>query len=326
MLYIDIDIHHGDGVEEAFYTTDRVMTVSFHKFGPGTTDRVPFFPGTGDLTDNGAHAAKGYAVNCPLRDGMDDASYEAIFKPVVGEIMKVYQPGAIVLQCGADSLSGDRLGCFNLSLHGHAECVKFVLQQNVQPRTPAPPHPCPPPALPPRAMLSAAESAGNRHEGPGAASSDTAWPGVAAPGRTPSAVRWYTQGLLVAGGLRRAWARRGGRRGGEARRTGVSGTSDVIGCIWWYDCERSTPWCGLEGGGSPIPAANGPQTQSASSATTSALRCCLCAARLDPRVCRAGRECSQQPVAARVVPQGPSAAFAHTNRPQPPGDVLSKSP
>ena len=131
VLYLDIDIHHGDGVEEAFYTTDRVMTVSFHKFGPGTSDRVPFFPGTGDLTDSGAHAAKGYAVNCPLRDGMDDASYEAIFKPVIGEIMQVYQPGAIVLQCGADSLSGDRLGCFNLSLHGHAECVKFVLEQKV---------------------------------------------------------------------------------------------------------------------------------------------------------------------------------------------------
>jgi Histone deacetylase domain len=43
VLYVDIDIHHGDGVEEAFYTTDRVMTVSFHKYGD-------FFPGTGDLT------------------------------------------------------------------------------------------------------------------------------------------------------------------------------------------------------------------------------------------------------------------------------------
>ena len=43
MLYIDIDIHHGDGVEEAFYTTDRVMTVSFHKYGE-------YFPGTGDLS------------------------------------------------------------------------------------------------------------------------------------------------------------------------------------------------------------------------------------------------------------------------------------
>lgn len=42
VLYVDIDIHHGDGVEEAFYTTDRVMTVSFHKYGE-------YFPGTGDL-------------------------------------------------------------------------------------------------------------------------------------------------------------------------------------------------------------------------------------------------------------------------------------
>jgi histone deacetylase 1/2 len=124
VLYIDIDIHHGDGVEEAFYTTDRVMTVSFHKFGE-------YFPGTGDVKDIGANNAKGYSVNFPLKDGMDDASYETIFKPVIGRIMQVYQPGAIVLQCGADSLSGDRLGCFNLSLNGHAECVKFVLQQKL---------------------------------------------------------------------------------------------------------------------------------------------------------------------------------------------------
>jgi len=124
VLYIDIDIHHGDGVEEAFYTTDRVMTVSFHKFGE-------YFPGTGDVKDIGANNAKGYSVNFPLKDGMDDSSYETIFKPVIGRIMQVYQPGAIVLQCGADSLSGDRLGCFNLSLNGHAECVKFVLQQKL---------------------------------------------------------------------------------------------------------------------------------------------------------------------------------------------------
>ena len=45
--------------------------------------------------------------------------------------MEVYQPGAIVLQCGADSLAGDRLGCFNLSIDGHAECVKFVKKFNI---------------------------------------------------------------------------------------------------------------------------------------------------------------------------------------------------
>lgn len=124
VLYIDIDIHHGDGVEEAFYTTDRVMTVSFHKFGD-------YFPGTGDIRDIGAGAGRGYAINFPLKDGIDDESYKNIFKPVISKVMEVYRPGAIVLQCGADSLSGDRLGCFNLSIQGHADCVEFVKNFNI---------------------------------------------------------------------------------------------------------------------------------------------------------------------------------------------------
>lgn len=124
VLYIDIDIHHGDGVEEAFYTTDRVMTCSFHKF-------KEYFPGTGDVKDSGYGAGKNYAINVPLNDGMDDESYQTIFRPVITKIMEVFQPGAIVLQCGADSLSGDRLGCFNLSIRGHAECVAFVKSFNV---------------------------------------------------------------------------------------------------------------------------------------------------------------------------------------------------
>uniref|UniRef100_A0AAX7VUG0 Histone deacetylase 1 n=1 Tax=Astatotilapia calliptera TaxID=8154 RepID=A0AAX7VUG0_ASTCA len=124
VLYIDIDIHHGDGVEEAFYTTDRVMTVSFHKYGE-------YFPGTGDLRDIGAGKGKYYAVNYPLRDGIDDESYEAIFKPVMAKVMEMYQPSAVVLQCGADSLSGDRLGCFNLTIKGHAKCVEYIKTFNL---------------------------------------------------------------------------------------------------------------------------------------------------------------------------------------------------
>ncbi|KAK4200085.1 putative histone deacetylase [Triangularia verruculosa] len=119
VLYIDIDVHHGDGVEEAFYTTDRVMTVSFHKYGE-------YFPGTGELRDIGIGPGKYYAVNFPLRDGIDDAAYETIFEPVITNVMQYYQPEAVVLQCGGDSLSGDRLGCFNLSMRGHANCVNFV--------------------------------------------------------------------------------------------------------------------------------------------------------------------------------------------------------
>lgn len=91
MLYIDVDVHHGDGVEEAFYTTDRVMTASFHRFGE-------FFPGTGDVRvsrfsfrtrsraqssqDVGMKKGKGYAVNVPFRDGITNESFHALFKPV----------------------------------------------------------------------------------------------------------------------------------------------------------------------------------------------------------------------------------------------------
>lgn len=124
VLYIDIDVHHGDGVEEAFYTTDRVMTVSFHKYGE-------YFPGTGDLRDIGAGRGKYYAVNIPLRDGMDDESYESIFVPIISKVMETFQPSAVVLQCGADSLTGDRLGCFNLTVKGHGKCVEFVKKYNL---------------------------------------------------------------------------------------------------------------------------------------------------------------------------------------------------
>ncbi|KAF3914092.1 hypothetical protein AA313_de0204808 [Arthrobotrys entomopaga] len=124
VLYIDIDVHHGDGVEEAFYTTDRVMTVSFHKYGE-------YFPGTGELRDIGVGLGKYYAVNFPLRDGITDDTYKSIFEPVIGAVMNWYQPEAVVLQCGGDSLSGDRLGCFNLSMRGHANCVEYVKKFNL---------------------------------------------------------------------------------------------------------------------------------------------------------------------------------------------------
>lgn len=119
VMYIDIDCHHGDGVEEAFYITDRVMTLSFHKYGE-------YFPGTGALNDIGLLNGKNYAVNVPLKDGIDDFSYQRIFQPIVSRAVEMFRPSAIILQCGADSLSGDRLGCYNLTKKGHAECVKFI--------------------------------------------------------------------------------------------------------------------------------------------------------------------------------------------------------
>lgn len=75
VLYIDIDCHHGDGVEEAFYTTDRVLTCSFHKFGD-------YFPGTGHIEDRGKGKGLGYSVNVPLRDGLTDEALKLVFEPV----------------------------------------------------------------------------------------------------------------------------------------------------------------------------------------------------------------------------------------------------
>ncbi len=66
--------------------------------------------------DIGVKSGKYYSVNCPLKEGMDDKSYKQVFQPVLQKVMEVYRPGAVVLQCGADSLTGDRLGCFNLTL------------------------------------------------------------------------------------------------------------------------------------------------------------------------------------------------------------------
>ncbi|KAG8725694.1 histone deacetylase, partial [Ceratobasidium sp. 428] len=124
VLYIDIDIHHGDGVELAFWHSNRVMTVSFHKY---TGD---FFPGTGKLDDNGTGLGRHFALNVPLSDGIDDTSYVELFKYVMEKTIGAFQPSAIVLQCGADSLGCDRLGAFNLSTRAHGECVKYIKSFN----------------------------------------------------------------------------------------------------------------------------------------------------------------------------------------------------
>eukprot|EP00923_Selenidium_pygospionis_P004078 GHVN01006473.1.p1 GENE.GHVN01006473.1~~GHVN01006473.1.p1 ORF type:complete len:306 (-),score=43.07 GHVN01006473.1:299-1216(-) len=118
VLYVDIDVHHGDGVEEAFYTTPRVMSVSFHKYGD-------YFPGTGSLLDIGVGCGRGYSISVPLQEGCGDRTFTTVFKRVMDLVMSNYRPESVVLQSGADSLSGDRLGCFNLSLEGHSYASKY---------------------------------------------------------------------------------------------------------------------------------------------------------------------------------------------------------
>jgi acetoin utilization deacetylase AcuC-like enzyme len=125
VLYIDIDVHHGDGVQDAFYLSDRVMCVSLHKYGSG------FFPGSGNTDEIGRGLGRFYSLNVPLHDGIGDEQYASLYEPIIQAVVDKFRPSVIALQCGADSLVDDRIGLFNLSLNGHANCVEFVKKFNL---------------------------------------------------------------------------------------------------------------------------------------------------------------------------------------------------
>ncbi|KAM4818567.1 histone deacetylase 8 [Thomomys bottae] len=122
ILYVDLDLHHGDGVEDAFSFTSKVMTVSLHKFSPG------FFPGTGDVSDVGLGKGRYYSVNVPIQDGIRDERYYHICESVLKEVYQVFNPTAVVLQLGADTIAGDPMCSFNMTPVGLGNCLKYILQ------------------------------------------------------------------------------------------------------------------------------------------------------------------------------------------------------
>lgn len=121
VLYIDVDLHHGDGVEDAFCFTPKVMTVSFHKYCPG------FYPGTGTLQDVGTGKGKYYSVNVPLKDGITEEQYCHLFTNIMDEIYTCYSPDALALQCGVDTIADDPMQSFNLTPAAVAKCLRHVL-------------------------------------------------------------------------------------------------------------------------------------------------------------------------------------------------------
>uniref|UniRef100_A0A1I8FJU5 Histone deacetylase n=1 Tax=Macrostomum lignano TaxID=282301 RepID=A0A1I8FJU5_9PLAT len=123
VMYIDLDLHHGDGVEEAFYYSAGILTVSFHYRADG------FFPGSGDSDDIGAGPGRFASVNVPLKEGVSDAQFAASFAAVIdAAAFEAFDPGAVVCQCGADALATDEFKIFNLTLTGYLDCVKLLLQ------------------------------------------------------------------------------------------------------------------------------------------------------------------------------------------------------
>ena len=112
VAYVDVDVHHGDGVQRAFYDDPRVLTVSVHE------SPLSLWPGTGFVTESGRGAAAGTAVNVPLPAGTGDAAYLRAFYAVVPAVVRAFRPDVLVTQHGADSHRDDPLADLNLTVDG----------------------------------------------------------------------------------------------------------------------------------------------------------------------------------------------------------------
>jgi acetoin utilization protein AcuC len=121
VAYVDIDAHHGDGVQLAFYRSADVLTISTHERG----DRL--FPGTGAVAEMGEGPGRGYAVNLPLNPYTDDAVYLDAFDAIVPPALRAFAPDVVVAQLGIDSHRTDPLTHLALSVDGFAEAVRRIV-------------------------------------------------------------------------------------------------------------------------------------------------------------------------------------------------------
>jgi acetoin utilization protein AcuC len=121
VCYVDIDAHHGDGVQFAFYDSPDVLTISTHERG----DRL--FPGTGFVDEIGTGAGRGYAVNVPLHPHTDDEVYLEAFDAVVPPLVRAFGPDVVVAQLGIDGHRTDPLTHLALSVEGFAAAVRRIV-------------------------------------------------------------------------------------------------------------------------------------------------------------------------------------------------------
>jgi acetoin utilization protein AcuC len=112
IAYVDVDVHHGDGVQAIFYNDPRVLTVSLHE------TPLALFPGTGFPEETGGPGAVGSAVNLALPPGTDDGGWLRAFHAVVPSVLRAFRPQLLVTQCGADTYHIDPLADLRLTVDG----------------------------------------------------------------------------------------------------------------------------------------------------------------------------------------------------------------
>jgi len=118
VLIVDWDLHHGNGTQNSFYQSDRVLYFSTHMF--------PYFPGSGTLAEQGAGRGEGYNLNVPLSGGMNDAAYAAIFNQILVPVARQFEPELIMVSAGYDIYHGDPLGTMAVTEAGFAYLTRVV--------------------------------------------------------------------------------------------------------------------------------------------------------------------------------------------------------
>ena len=113
VAYLDIDVHHGDGVQALHYADADVLTISLHESGRY------LFPGTGSVGELGEAGGKGFKLNVPLEPGTDDASYLDVFERVVPHALGWFAPDVLVVMCGADAHYTDPLADLKLTTRAY---------------------------------------------------------------------------------------------------------------------------------------------------------------------------------------------------------------
>jgi acetoin utilization protein AcuC len=121
VLFLDIDVHHCDGVQDAFFDRSEIMTISLHESGR------TLFPGTGFEDEIGTGGGRGYTVNFPLPVGTHDAAYEKVFRQGALPLIRQFDPDVIILELGMDALAGDPLAHLHLTNNTHALITEEIV-------------------------------------------------------------------------------------------------------------------------------------------------------------------------------------------------------
>jgi len=122
IAYLDIDAHHGNGVQEAFYDDPRVLFLCMHESGRN------LYPWSGYENETGEGEARGFTVNIPLEPGSDDEVFSYTFDEIVPPLLNSFGPDLIVAELGADMLISDPLTHLKLTNNGYIRAVKSVIQ------------------------------------------------------------------------------------------------------------------------------------------------------------------------------------------------------